>query len=63
MTFLVVTISLDQSSVLIDKLDHDFKNTLENFMEDYEESLVRTLQQLVDFHKDHADVCLPPGQP
>ncbi len=28
---------------------------------DYEESAVRTLQEMVDFHKQHADVCLPPG--
>lgn len=63
MIFLVVTKSLDIRVVTDCNVGHDFKNSLENFIGDYEESPVRTLQQLVDFHKNHADVCLPPGQP
>ncbi|KAI0113681.1 amidase signature domain-containing protein [Nemania sp. FL0031] len=43
--------------------DADFRNEFESFMTLYETSPIRSLADLVQYHKDHADVCLPPEHP
>ena len=40
----------------------DAKSGLESFLAEYEDAQVRTVEELVQFNKDHADVELPPGQ-
>jgi hypothetical protein len=41
---------------------HNFRDSFEAFLQEYEESPVRTLQEMVDFNNDHADECLPPSK-
>ncbi|KAI1156479.1 amidase signature domain-containing protein [Nemania diffusa] len=43
--------------------DANFKNDFENFMTLHETSPIRSLVDLVQYHKNHADVCLPPEHP
>ncbi|TVY78524.1 putative amidase [Lachnellula suecica] len=40
----------------------DLKSNLESFLAEYEDAEVRTVEELVQFNKDHADVELPPGR-
>ncbi|KAK3369801.1 hypothetical protein B0T24DRAFT_366142 [Lasiosphaeria ovina] len=41
----------------------NFKYDFDNFMSLYETTPVRSLADLVQYHNDHADVCLPPEHP
>jgi amidase len=49
------------SSALIIVIGGDFKRNIENYLADLETSPVRTLEELVEFNKKHADIELPPG--
>jgi amidase len=40
----------------------DFKRNIELYLSDLETSPVRTLEELIEFNKKHADKELPPGE-
>ncbi|KAG4440052.1 hypothetical protein IFR05_004445 [Cadophora sp. M221] len=44
-------------------LTHDFRAKFNEFLQGYEEAPVRSLKELIEYHKEHADVCLPPEHP
>jgi amidase len=50
------------SSVLISVVGGDFKRNIETYLADLETSPVRTLKEMVEFNKKHADVELPPSK-
>jgi amidase len=41
--------------------DYDFARDIRNYLEALEVAPVRTLGQLIEYNKQHADIELPPG--
>ncbi|KAF2660523.1 amidase signature enzyme [Lophiostoma macrostomum CBS 122681] len=46
-----------------DVFGHNFKASIDAFLSGYRESPVRSLQEMVEYNRTHADVCLPPDHP
>lgn len=42
--------------------DHDFEQAWDKFLTGYKETPVRTLAELVEYNKEHADTALPSGE-
>ena len=43
--------------------NHDYKNAMEKFLAQYAESPIRTVEEVIQFNKDHKEQELPPGTP
>lgn len=59
----VVPLTADKYTVRLIKLPgHNFEQAWNKFLTGYKEMPVRTLAELVEYNKRHADTALPPGE-
>lgn len=38
-----------------------FNQSLPNFLDEFSDSEVRSLEAIIDYNEQHSDVCMPPG--